>query len=1068
MKYRILAIILVSVLTRFLCCAVPYETEWYTNPVRNHFYEIKNTADFDGLVHLVNERKVDFESDTISIQSDLNLTDIQSISTFSGCILGNNHTISNLRNPLVSEISASGVIESINFDSSCEVSSGSDLGIVCRTCKGIIKNCISYASIYRASTDSFRAGGICGNLTSGKIMGCQNYGKISGTVHESFKTVVRVGGICGYIGENSKVIGCMNYGPITATAYAYAVAGGIVGDSQDNSLIENCINNGKVTSTITGTTSLTSTQIIQYTGGIAGQEQYGGIVNMCSNYGEISNNTQYVSGIVGHAGKSSIMNCANYGNVTSIENFFFSCACGICSYFNGVSSDENYIFANCINTGTIYSTTKNAIATAAGICNEIKNAKVANLLSSGTAEAFAYGVTSANFSIPQFETSDCQIISQISSIEEANNFIDSYRGDLYFVKWQTNDDNHICLANTFSYFIDAYEGFAVIYCFSGGSPCEYTLSFDDGNVPTSIFEDKATINNLIPDKEYRYSLSSNSSRHPISGSFKTSNIGIALNIDSIAFTKANLRLNITARGCSVEKSGVKYRKSDSSKWNYFYDKDIPLVLTGLEDNTEYDIKPICHIFGAEYEGDYYSLNTPELIPWIVKTGETSSSLSFKTSNLDDLRGYDYGLLIKEKEYYPDSNGIFCLTGLACDGLYSVDSYIIKNSNRISYHVGDYNPINFETGEGIQISSNAAMVKVRVGSKKMPDYPYFDYNDYRVEVKGITEEDNSEIIPEGLKPIYTGNTFEHCVTFKCPSNQPHQYRLRVGTTERYFGKYDYLYGEWKTIDPRTPNVQVVEPIFTDIKTKLNNNNLTISCSNVPGEENILSSGLEYRLASSETFNKQPISPTEGILTKTFSSLVPGYEYVGRFYNEVENNTYYSNVFTFKSDGEIELGDPNPPVSKDDKFKLSILYPEQGIIQQMVGYYESITFHLSTPKGWYINYISLNSEDITENCDNRKETDIFTGPITTDTVLAMTFCQSPDGSDISEIINMERLRVYSIGNKIYLETSEALPSCQVLDLSGNTIFSGTNDCIEVPMPGVYILNTNKLTYKLYVSF
>lgn len=238
--------------------------------------------------------------------------------------------------------------------------------------------------------------------------------------------------------------------------------------------------------------------------------------------------------------------------------------------------------------------------------------------------------------------------------------------------------------------------------------------------------------------------------------------------------------------------------------------------------------------------------------------------------------------------------------------------------------------------------------------------------------------------------------------------------------------------------------------------------------MPGEENILSSGLEYRLASSETYNKQPISPTEGILTKTFSSLVPGYEYVGRFYNEVENNTYYSNVFTFKSDGEIELGDPNPPVSKDDKFKLSILYPEQGIIQQMVGYYESITFHLSTPKGWYINYISLNSEDITENCDNRKETDIFTGPITTDTVLAMTFCQSPDGSDISEIINMERLRVYSIGNKIYLETSEALPSCQVLDLSGNTIFSGTNDCIEVPMPGVYILNTNKLTYKLYVSF
>jgi len=1069
MKYQSLFLAtFFSLLTYPICNAAPYETEWYEKPIRTHFFEIKNSAEFDGLVHLINEQNISFETDTINIVSDLDLNGIQSISSFNGHIIGNNHTISNLNKPLISTIAANGVVENLIFDSSCKISTGSDLGVVSSICSGIIKKCISYASVTCYSSDYFRAGGICGNLSNGKIIGCTNYGKITGTVPAPFSIVMRIGGICGYIGNEAKVIGCSNYGDIKASSYAYAIAGGIVGDSQSNSLIENCINNGIVNSTITGMTSLTSTQIIQYTGGIAGQMQFGGNINMCTNLGDVSNNTQYVAGIVGHAGKSSIMNCANHADITSVEDSYFSCACGICSDFDGVSLENNYVFANCINTGQILSKTKNAIATAAGISNEIKYATVANLLNTGSVNASSYGSLSAEFSIPQYETSNCNILSTISSIEEANTFIDDYTGNLNFVKWYIDEDNQINLSNSFSHFLEVFEGCAEIYCFSNDPSSIYTLSFINHNHNDVVFSNEATIYNLTPSTEYQYLLSSENSNHTKSGSFNTSNIIIKLNIDSIFFTKAILNIDVTARGCKLEKIGVKYRKSDSSKWDYIYGTDTFISLTNLEDNTEYDIKPICIIMGSEYEGDYYSLTTKELIPDIFKSGETSSSFSFETSNQTDLIGYDYGILLNDVEYRPDSDGIFTLTDLSCDKNYSIYSFIYKQSKRFIYHIGDFSLINFETGESIQVSSSAAMVKVRVGAKKMQEYPYHEYNDYKVEVKCITDPDETNVIPDGLTPIYTGNTYEYCVTFKCPQSQLYQYRLRVGTTRKYESKYDYLYGEWKTVDPQSPNVQVVEPLFTNFNSTINNNNVTISCSNVPGEENINSSGLEYRLSSSEEYINIALTSKNGILSKTFTSLVPGYEYVGRFYNTVNNHIYYSPDFIFNSNGDIILGNIEPPISDDENLKLSILYPENGIIHQMVSYYKDITFHLSTPSGWYINSIFFNGIDITYNCTNRQEADISTGPITKDSNIAVSFCKYSDGSTNPTIDDIQSIKVYSVNNAIYLKTTLDLPFCTVYDVSGKTVFSGISERIEVPIPGVYMVKTDKFVYKLLVNF
>lgn len=873
MKLTRLLYLMLLLFSPFVSYAASYEIDWFLHPVREHFYEIKNENEYDGLIHLVNEQAIYFVSDTISITSKLNLQGRLSISSFSGHLMGNGNTISNLKNPLISNILSDGIVENINFDNSCGVSSGSDIGMVARKCQGVIKNCTSYATISYTSSDYFRAAGICGNLSGGKIMGCKNYGKITGSISGSNLTVMRVGGICGYIGDGSMVIGCVNYGNVSASAYAYAIAGGIVGDSQSSSLIENCINRGEIVSTITGTSSLTSSKIIQYTGGIAGQEQFGGTINMCSNFGSVSNNTQYVSGIVGHAGKSSIINCSNHATITSTENYFFSCACGICSYYDGVESEGNYVFANCINTGTVSSKTKNAIATAAGICNNIKYATIANLLNNGSVNASAYGVSSAQFSIHQYEHENCNVLSSISTIEEANNFIDNYTGYLQFVKWFTDDNNQIALSNTFSYFVEPYEGYAEVHCFSDDGLERYTLSFTN-NIPDITFTESTIIPNLTPSTEYNYTILSNKDNKPIKGKFKTQDIAIGLSIDTIAFTTVSLNLNLTARGCEIIKRGIKYRRSDSSEWKYVYSKDNAVLLTELSDNTTYDIKPCCEILGVEFEGEYSTFTTNELIPQISKTTETSSSLIFSTTNLSDLKGYNYGILLENDEYMPDDAGSIVLSNLDCDKVYSLSVYIYKSGSRFEYHLGSFTTINFETGEALQVSPSAAMVKVRVGAKQMSDYPYNKYTDYKVEVRCITdpEPDNNVIVLGGLTPIYTGHTYEYCITFDCPQSQIYQYRLRVGTTRTYYGKYDYLYGEWKTVDPNTPNVSVVEPLFSDIKTTQDTNGFKLSCSNVPGEEKINSKGLEYRVSTSNEYIRIPLYDSDGILYKTFKMVV----------------------------------------------------------------------------------------------------------------------------------------------------------------------------------------------------
>lgn len=884
-----------------------YDLSWYNHPIRENFYEIKNPAQYEGLIQLVNVESKSFINDTISIVSDMSLSGLGSLTNFDGIILGNNHTISNLKSPLVSTLSETGVIESLIFDNTCSVSNGTDAGMVSRVCYGVIKDCTNFGEISRSDIDHIKVGGICGNLQNGKILGCINRGKITATVTRANQVVVRAGGVCAYMESKATIMGCQNYGTVTASAYAYSIAGGIIGDCQSVSIVENCINNGTVMSILTGTSSLTSSQIIQYTGGIGGQAQEGATINQCSNYGSISNNTQYVSGIIGHAGKTSIFNCENHGSVTSTSGYFFSCASGICSYYDAVSLDNNKYFLNCVNTGAISSSAKNAIATAAGICNDIKYGNVGNLISTGSVSSSAYGTSSHSFQISQYETTNCEIMSDATNVEAANTYVNSaYAGSTPLANWG-EENGSIKLLFLDSYYILAYQGLATICCVSENTNVEHTIKyFEEGEEHTKTFTSSIVIANLSPNTEYKYTLSEKSTSLQTKGTFKTLPIGMNLKVDSVKYTTANVTLYLNAKGVNINEYGAKYRLTEEEDWIYQRIDGGWAKLKSLHDNEKYDIRPYVIYQDNEIEGDYASFETFELVPSIENTDITSSTLSFRTLNMEDLVSFKYGLICGDREFMANADGTILIDSLTYFGTHTVSSFIDKYGERKTYNVGSFKMISFETHPPVQLSPNAAMVRILANAGYYKNYTFYDLykfsNPYIQYRKLMESEENSSI---EVTPIKTDDYYEYCITIKFQEDTPYQYRMKVTNDTKKYTEYYETFADWVLVNPADATVDIVKPIFTNIKASIKSAEIIVSCCNVDGEENVSEKGIEYKVSGSTNYNSIKLKDINGLLSRSFTSLVPNIEYIGRFYNKVKDKTYYSKVFSFNSDGLLQI-------------------------------------------------------------------------------------------------------------------------------------------------------------------
>lgn len=163
--------------------------------------------------------------------------------------------------------------------------------------------CINRASVTVEGTAGNNFGGIVGYTDNGKLVGCYNYGTISGTG--------QVGGISGRM-ANGSITDCVNEGTVSGTG---ANVGGIV-CTLTAGTVSGCTNSGAVTG---GANAV---------GGIIGNMTIG-YVEDCVNSGDISGNetsSMYVGGIAGTMGLSAgstsklyIKACISDGDISAYK-----------------------------------------------------------------------------------------------------------------------------------------------------------------------------------------------------------------------------------------------------------------------------------------------------------------------------------------------------------------------------------------------------------------------------------------------------------------------------------------------------------------------------------------------------------------------------------------------------------------------------------------------------------------------------------------------------------------------------------------------------------------------------
>ena len=235
--------------------------------------------------------------------------------------------------------------------------------------KGIIKNVGIEDSYFKIDcNDNYvvcYVGGLCG-FNQGTIENCDNASIVSVT-ETTQPTGAFVGGVCGD-NVGGKIINCNNAGKVSSTVsltYDNCV-GGVSGANFQNSIIENSSNKGIVS----GTNNV---------GGVCGLNcsnlEYKVTIKKCHNEGNVSG-TNNVGGVCGNNGYynlvnvSVIENCYNTGAVSGTSDVG-----GVSGINKGVEAGEPSIVTNCYNTGVVKGT-----SSVGGVVGGIYGSGVVNII----------------------------------------------------------------------------------------------------------------------------------------------------------------------------------------------------------------------------------------------------------------------------------------------------------------------------------------------------------------------------------------------------------------------------------------------------------------------------------------------------------------------------------------------------------------------------------------------------------------------------------------------------------------------------------------------------------------
>ena len=283
--------------------------EWYTNTSSNT-YTINSSKDFIGFAKLVNgdadalvavntTAAVNFQNKTINITSDIDLSGYcnatfgswMPINDFRGTLNGNGYDIRNLY--INAKNMDAGLFASINGATINKLNVGYMTGAT-----------IKVGELYQNNI-----GVLAAKCISSKIVNCN--------VNADIELVSQigsnnVGGMCGYVSDNSIIMASETYVTINMTKGINEVVGGIVGELRSSSLIA-CYRPSNIgLFSISGLSNSTS---VGYIGGVVGFSVGANIVACYSN-DEI--NSPSFGGFIGRCTDGS-----GTSDVTTITNCFY-------------------------------------------------------------------------------------------------------------------------------------------------------------------------------------------------------------------------------------------------------------------------------------------------------------------------------------------------------------------------------------------------------------------------------------------------------------------------------------------------------------------------------------------------------------------------------------------------------------------------------------------------------------------------------------------------------------------------------------------------------------------------
>lgn len=1030
-------------------------TSWYYQNLQAESYDIGSLEDYKGFVELINNKVTDFKGKTINITSNLDFSSYNVTTNINCRVNGNGHTIRNRRSPLFNEIQTDGLVENLVFDQTCGVSNQVNAGMVSVYNRGTIRYVETSADISANIYDDYcHIGGICG-YNYGKIIGCTNKGSITVTQPSYYKTVQRVAGISAY-NEKAVVAGCTNEGNVTLTVKYYGVGGGIAADLQDSEVIS-CINRGDVKVKLADSSGISSNDIILYAGGITGQAQVGSTIDQCANYGAVQSNAQYVGGIAGQVSHTSLSNLINYGEITSLEASYYSCAAGITGYSHNINYSRPFL--NCVNFGKVSSNAKGAIATASGITMEITQATVANLKNFGSVSANSYGSTlSAEFVIDDYETEKCNVLNEPSSIGEMQSFVNSNPivEDIYLCNWIDNGNGDLALSNNIQVFVDPFFTKATFYIISDNPNVSSALVLKDSasQVAANLNrnESRFDVAGLKANEQYNYELTIGDRK--ITGYFTT--ITPKVSFDALPKDFFNISCNISA-DCNkdeIENYGVYYKKNvvDEYQWQKLEREEEEILLENLVDNVEYVLRPYVKVTGTEFFGETIYSKT-NAIPFDIELNNIGlHSIDFICENYENIKQFKPSVEVSGNLYYANDSGIISIGGLEYN-----TSYVFLPKLETPHGVNEYPTLTYSTSNNgtdrcYQLSSTAAMLTGLASfygtvpsenRNAIFNRVMFEYRD----IDGPLDQESSFIEATMIDKV--DKLF--AVTLPFPQNATYQYRMIVDNGGTSFSYYYSRKGDWMVAAKENAIhiKNIVEPWFYSIVKEEN----TVSSNFIAGEEPIVTTEIELGRVNSDNFNIIPGS------SFSLENLVANEDYKGRFVIKTAQNTYYSDYFLLDKNRNLTViaGDNDEDTPLEPSSSLTILCPNDGIITVK----ESTEFELTLPAALRFNAIYLNGMDITDYSDGKS---LRLNNLYGDNELTYTI-ELIDESAVASI-HEENIKVYTTHGKIHVINASMNMSSQVYGLNGMKIYDGTDKDIDVASGNIYILKIDNRSFKVFV--